>query len=136
MSQDKPPENRSVGGVDWSDPRLDALLKKTESWQLDNRSSFSPQDVRIHIGSKHDIDIGITVTNAGRPGTLVWEHELVMVVETNFPIEQGEVVRLDRLTSANVRTHWGTVVDSRQGRRAGDGQNHIYVHWIALRPNP
>jgi len=131
MTDPKPPAKKSTSRVDWSNPSLEALLKKTEGWQLDNRGSFPPQDVEVQIGWSGDGGIG--AVQSSRPGLLVWEHEQVMVIETNFPIEQGELVRIDRLVGDGVESVWGSLIESRHGLRTGDEQNGIHVHWINMR---
>lgn len=124
MSHFKPNSKLSNNQVDWDDPRLQSLLSKTESWKLDNRGSFAPIDVQLHLGW------GAT---SGRHATLVWETDQVMVVETRFSIPRGEQVRVDRLFAGSVRTVWGVVADGREGFREEDRQNGVYVHWLHVR---
>ncbi|WP_458071017.1 hypothetical protein [Rhodanobacter sp. BL-MT-08] len=131
MTDPKPPTKKSTSRVDWSDPRLEALLKKTESWQLDNRGSFQPQDIGVQIGWSGDAGVG--AVDSSRPGVLVWEHQQVMVIETNFPIEQGELVRIDRLVGDGVQIVWGSLIESRPGLRTEDGESGIHVHWVNMR---
>lgn len=119
------PQARWTGNrVDWDDDRLAALLKKTEGWTLDNRGTFDPRDVQLHIGW------GAT---AGRHATLVWEREQAVVVVTGFPIPVGEHVRIDRHAGEEVRSAWGVVVDGREGFRAEDRETGAWVHWLHLR---
>lgn len=110
--------------MDWSDPRLDALLKKTESWSLDNRGVFPEQTVLIHMGW------GAT---SGRPARLVWEREQAIVLVTDYPIPPGEPLRIDRHTGDSTRSAWGAVVDSRQGLRDEDRAQGLQVHWVHMR---
>jgi hypothetical protein len=131
MTDPKPPAKKSASRVDWSNPRLEALLKKTEGWQLDNRGSFPPQDVSVQIGWSGDTSVG--ATESSRPGVLVWEHEKVMVLATSFPIEQGELVRIDRLVGEQVEAAWGSLIESRPGLRVDDDEKHVHVHWINMR---
>jgi len=131
MSERKPPIKKSASRVDWSNPRLEALLKKTEGWQLDNRGSFPSQDVGIQLGWSGDAGVG--AVESSRSGLLVWEQEQVMVIETNFPIAQGELVRVDRQVGDNVETAWGSLIESRPGLRADDDENGIHVHWLNMR---
>jgi hypothetical protein len=131
MTAPKPPAKKSASRVDWSNPRLEALLKKTEGWQLDNRGSYPPQDVGVQIGWSGDTGVG--TAESSRPGVLVWEHEQVMVLETSFPIEQGELVRIDRLVGERVEAAWGSLIESRPGLRSEDDENHVHVHWINMR---
>ncbi|WP_266171863.1 hypothetical protein [Dyella subtropica] len=120
----KPPSKWSANTVDWTDPDLKALLHRSESWTLDNRGTFSPQSVQIHIGWG---------AGGGRPAMLVWERDQALVLETDFPIPDNEPVRIDRLTPAGLRCLWGTVVEGREGFRAEDKANGIYVHWVHVR---
>jgi len=124
MSHFKPNSKMSNNQVDWSDPHLESLLRKTESWKLDNRGAFSAVDVQIHVGWG---------ANTGRKAVLVWETDQVMVLETRFTIPQGEHVRVDRLYGDGMRTVWGVVAEGREGFREEDRQNGVYVHWLHLR---
>jgi hypothetical protein len=124
MSHHKPHSKPSNGRVDWSDPHLESLLRKTESWKLDNRGAYSPLEVQIHIG---------WAATTGKPALLVWERDQVMVLETHFPLTQGEHIRVDCHLGDSVRTVWGMVVEGREGNRTEDQANGIYVHWLHLR---
>lgn len=129
MTERKPASKKSANRVDWNHPHLEALLKKTEGWQLDNRGSFPPQNVQIQLGWTADAD----AVASGLPGLLVWEQGQVMVVETDFPIEQGELVRIDKPVGDGFQTMWGSLIESRPGLRDGDEENGIHVHWINMR---
>lgn len=121
MSHFKPHSKVSNHQVNWSDPQLEALLRKTESWKLDNRGAFPSQDVQVHVGWG---------ANTGRKAALVWENDRVLVLEAHFLIPQGEHVRVDRYYGESVRTVWGVVVEGREGFREEDRQNGVYVHWL------
>ena len=121
MSHIKSMPKASNNQVDWSDPDLEALLRKTEAWKLDNRGAFPAQDVQIHIGWG---------ASAARKGVLVWEAERVMVLETHFLLPQGEHVRVDRISAGNLRTVWTVVAEGREGFREEDKENGVYVHWL------
>jgi hypothetical protein len=123
MSHFKPNSKVSSNQVDWTDPRLEALLRKTEEWRLDNRGAFPVQEVQVQVG-----------WGAGTPrvANLVWEADKVMVLETQYWIPQGEHVRVDRQSDAGLRTVWAVVAEGREGFRAEDKQNGIYVHWLHL----
>lgn len=110
--------------VNWEDPLLASLLKKTESWQLDNRGTFAPLEVEIQLG-----------WGAGsfRPGTVVWQKDQVSVLETTFPIEPGVLVRIDRRVGDSLLTTLGTVLESRPGSRAHEQPGDVYVHWVIVR---
>lgn len=121
MSQIKSMPKVSNTQVDWSDPRLEALLRKTEEWKLDNRGAFPAQDVQIHLGWG---------ASAVRKAVLVWEADRVMVLEAKFLIPQGEHVRVDRISAGSMRTVWGVVAEGREGFRDEDKENGVYVHWL------
>ncbi|MBB5359806.1 hypothetical protein HDE76_003046 [Rhodanobacter sp. ANJX3] len=107
------------------------MLKKTEGWLLDNRGSFLPQDIEVRIGWV-DTMTSSSVDSA-RPGSLVWEHDQVMVIETNFTIEQGELIRIERMAGASVQTVCGTLIESRPGKRVNDVEKGIHLHWVNMR---
>lgn len=124
MSHFKPESKLSNHQVDWNDPRLEALLRKSEDWKLDNRGAQPPQEVQVQIG-----------WGAGgtRKAVLVWQSDRVMVLETRFQIPQGEHVRVDRVSGDGVRTGWGIVADGRPGFREEDTRNGVYVHWLHVK---
>jgi hypothetical protein len=124
MNHHKSFTQKPANRVDWSDPQLESLLRKTESWKLDNRGVFPEQQVEIHIGW------GAAV---GRPALLVWERDQAMVLATHFSLPQGEHVRVDSRLGDGIRTMWGVVVEGREGHRAEDRANGIHVHWLHMR---
>lgn len=124
MSHYKPNSKLSNNQVDWSDPHLESLLRKTESWKLDNRGGFPAVDVHVHVGWG---------ASSGRKAVLVWENDQVMVLETRFSIPRGEQVRVDRIYGDGLRTLWGIVAEGREGFREDDRKNGVYVHWLHVR---
>jgi len=120
----KPPSGPSSNTVDWSDPKLQSLLSKTEGWSLDNRGVFAPQACEVHVGWG---------AGAGRPGSLVYEQSGVFVVATQTIIPKGEQVRVDRVQGGILRSSWGVVVDGREGRRDEDRAQGIHVYWVHTR---
>ena len=124
MSFHKPPSKWNANKVDWEDPDLQALLQRSESWTLDNRGSFAPQPVEVHIGWG---------AGSGRPAMLVWERGQAMVLETQCPIAKDEPVRIDRHTATGLRSVWGVVADGRKGTREEDLEHGIHVHWVHVR---
>ncbi|WP_199099564.1 hypothetical protein [Dyella sp. ASV21] len=110
--------------VDWSDPRLQELLRKSESWKLDNRGTYIPKEVMIHLGWG---------ASTGRPAKLVWERDQVMMLETRFAIPVGEQVRVDEPQGDGLRSVWGVVAEGREGFRAEDRADGIHLHWLHLR---
>lgn len=124
MNYHKPLMQKPANRVDWSDPQLESLLRKTESWKLDNRNVYPEQEVEIHIG---------WAAAVGRPALLVWERDQAMVLATTFPLPHGEHVRVDSHLGEGVRTVWGMVVEGREGHRAEDRANGIHVYWLHVR---
>lgn len=110
--------------VDWSDPQLESLLRRSEGWQLDNRGGYSAQDVQIYVGWSGSV---------GRSAALVWERDKSMVVQTNFPIGKGEQVRVDKHLGESIRTLWGVVIEERKGQRDEDREKGIHLYWLHVR---
>ncbi|MGO4701444.1 hypothetical protein [Dyella sp. 2RAB6] len=120
----KTPARLTGNRVDWDDERLSALLKKTESWTLDNRDSADPLEVQLHVGWG---------ASSGRHASLVWERDQAVVLVTAFVIAVGQHVRIDRHVGEEVRSAWGVVVDGREGFRAEDREAGAWVHWVHVR---
>ncbi|WP_233841869.1 hypothetical protein [Dyella sp. 2HG41-7] len=116
--------NVSGTRVNWDDPQLASLLQRSESWSIDNRGGFSPQDVEIYVGWSGSI---------GRPAVLVWERGNAVVLETKFPIEKGEQIRVDKHLGDRIRTLWAMVVDGREGTRDEDRKNGVHIYWLQVR---
>lgn len=110
--------------VDWNDPRLQELLRRSESWKLDNRGTYEPKDIQLYLGWGASI---------GRAAILVWERDQVMMLETRFSIAVGEHVRVDEPRGESMRSVWGIVVEGREGFRAEDRAKGIHLHWLHLR---
>jgi hypothetical protein len=121
---DQPESGSSLNSVNWSDPQLQTLLSKTEGWSLDNRGVFVPVACELQIGWG---------AGAVKSATLVSEGNGVMVIEARFIIPKGEQVRVDRLQAGTLRSAWGSVVDGREGYRAGDRANGIHIYWVHTR---
>jgi hypothetical protein len=118
-SKDKPlPESNPV---DWSDPQLQKLLGKIESWNLDNREIHPRRNVQVQVGWK---------AAGSNDAVLVWKRDKVMVIEASFVIPAGEYVRIDTLHGDSMRRVWGVVVDGRPGRREEDCANRVNVYWL------
>lgn len=109
--------------VNWDDPELASLLKRSDSWQLDNRGGFTPQDVQVYLGWSGSV---------GRPAVLVWEREQSVVLEATFPLPDGEQVRVDKHLGDRIRTLWGVVVEGRAGVRAEDRARGIHLYWLRV----
>jgi hypothetical protein len=110
--------------VNWNDPELAALLKRSDSWQLDNRGGFMPQDVQVFLGWSGSV---------GRSAVLVWERGKSVVLEAPFPLSKGEQVRVDKHLGESIRTLWGVVVEGREGMRKEDRAHGIHLYWLQVR---
>ena len=110
--------------VNWNDPELAALLKRSDNWQLDNRGGFAPQDVLVYLGWSGSV---------GRSAILVWEHGKSVVLETPFPLGNGEHVRVDKHLGDRIRSLWGVVLEGREGLRAEDRARGIHLYWVQVR---
>jgi len=110
--------------VNWNDPELSSLLKRSETWQLDNRGGFTPQDVQVYLGWSSTV---------GRSAVLVWERDKSVVLEVDFPLGKGEQVRVDKHLGDSIRTLWGVVVEGREGVREEDRKRGIHLYWLHVR---
>ena len=123
MPRDKDfPEQQPVK-VDWSDPELQSLLRKTENWQLDKRRSFTPQEVLLHLRWS---------AGTPKPAKLLDMHEDMIVLQTAFPLPAGEHVRVDRPIGDPGTPLWGVVMQSRPGTRADELTQGSHLHWVRL----
>ncbi|GLQ90181.1 hypothetical protein GCM10007898_37560 [Dyella flagellata] len=117
---------RSVS-VDWDDPQLVSLLRRSENWSIDNRGGYTPQHVQVYLGWSNSV---------GRSATLVWERDTSVVLEATFPLARGEQVRVDKHLGHRVRTLWGVVVEGREGNREEDRRKGIHVYWLQVLNKP
>ncbi|GLQ51007.1 hypothetical protein ACFFJT_07365 [Dyella flava] len=114
----------SSARVNWNDPELSLLLKRSENWQLDNRGGFTPQDVQVYLGWSSTV---------GRSAMLVWERDKSVVLEVDFPLGKGDQVRVDKHLGDSIRTLWGVVVEGREGVREEDRRRGIHLYWLQVR---
>ncbi|EQD43793.1 hypothetical protein B1A_15490 [mine drainage metagenome] len=121
MPRDKKFPGQHPVKADWGDPELQALLKKTEQWQIDQRPGFVAEDVRI------DLRWGAGVPCAAR---LVDLHDEFFVLQTVLSLPVGEHVRVDRRVGDQATILWGEVMQSRAGMRAGDQILDGQFHWL------
>jgi hypothetical protein len=121
----KPHTQVSNLSINWNDPDLASLLKRSESWQLDNRGGHTPQDVQVYVGWSGTV---------GRSAMLMWERDQSVVLKTNFELGQGEQVRVDKHLGDRIRTLWGVVLEGREGSRQEDRQHGIHLYWLQIRP--
>ena len=109
--------------VNWSDPELASLLNRSDGWKLDNRGGYASQNVEVFAGWS---------SAAGRPAALVWERDQSAVIAADFPIGQGEQVRVERHMGGNVRVLFGVVIEGREGFREDDAQRGIRLYWLRV----
>jgi hypothetical protein len=109
--------------VNWSDPELASLLNRSKGWQLDNRGGYASQDVQVFVGWS---------SAAGRHAALVWERDQSAVIAADFPIGQGEQVRIERHMGDNLRIVFGVVIEGREGFREDDVKRGIRLYWLRV----
>jgi len=125
MGHDKSRSSVSIGAVDWNDPHLGSLLEKADSWRLDNRSNLPPQEVQVQLSTGW-----VTTNPVSKPALMVAKNDEVMVLVTRFPIPHGEHVRVDSPQDGGVRIAWGKVFEGREGHRAEDRENGLFLNWL------
>ncbi|RUL80150.1 hypothetical protein EKH80_01480 [Dyella choica] len=123
MGHDKSRSSVSVGTVDWSDPRLNDLLHKVDSWNIEQRSQVSGQDVEVRLTG------GWNASPVSKPAVLMSELDETLVLTTRFPLPHGEEVQVTKQTGVR----WGVVVQEREGHRAGDREQGVFVNWLRVR---
>ncbi len=112
--------------VDWNTPELDALLKKSDSWQIDSRSYNARQEVEIHIGWG---------THRCEPASVACEDDRAIVIETTASIASGEHVRVDKLSDNRTHSQWTIVMEGRPGVRESDRERNNHVYWLHNAPS-
>jgi len=127
MGHDKTRSSVSIGNVDWNDPQLSDLLKKVDSWNIDNRSHLPPQEVQIRV------TCGWNASNISKPALLISELDGMMVLATSFPLPHGEEVQVNSQAGGSSRTRWGVVTEEREGHRATDRGQSLFLNWLRLR---
>lgn len=120
-SQAKDPTSRLVD-VDWNDPKLQELLKKTENMRLDNRGMFKARRVLLRR-SWHPSGAASEVLLVADPGSGR------LTVLTDFPLDLGDPVTIDKELASN--TEAGIllceVVGCRRGNRPEDAGRKVFV---------
>jgi hypothetical protein len=107
--------------IDWDAAELRTLLEKIDGWKLDNRALRDPVPCELFLGWG---------AGDGKPATLVYESDGVMVVEAPWILPRGESVRTDYVQAGARRCRWGVVAEGRPGRRAEDSDHGTHVYWI------
>ncbi|WP_051849171.1 hypothetical protein [Thiomonas sp. FB-Cd] len=120
----------SLVDVDWDDPRLQDLLQKIEGLRLDSRGTFKAGPARLHLGLhvKSGADssgIPVTVVGDCGPGCLV--------IKTDFALQPGEPVTLDRRLATGVgRLLQCDVERCQSGSRAEDQGQRVFISWLRV----
>ena len=127
MGHDKTRSSVSIGEVDWSSPQLSDLLKKADGWNIDQRSHLHPQEVQIRI------TCGWSAGDASESALLIAEIDGAMVLATRIPLPHGVEVEVSCQTGGNLRTRSGVVVEEREGQRAEDRQQGLFLNWVRIR---
>jgi len=127
MTRDKNRSDVHVGDVDWSQPQLNELLQKIDGLSLDHRSEAPPSEVKIRIMSGWD------TSPADKPAKLVAKVDDVMVLATRFPLPHGVEVQVSDLPGGGPTTRWAVVTEEREGVRAEDKAQLIYLNWLRPR---
>lgn len=113
---------KNANAVNWSDPRIQKLLERSEGWQIDNRGTHTPTQVKIHLGMG---------ASGFKPVQLMYMRDKVAIIVADFSIPPGEHVRIDTAVGDTLRSCYGTVRHARPGQRADDQGEH--VHWVHIR---
>ena len=127
MARDKNRSDVHVGDVDWSKPQLNELLQRIDGLSLDHRSETPPSEVKIRIVSGWD------TSPADKPAMLVAKVDGVMVLATRFPLPHGVEVQVSGLPGGGPAPRWAVVTEEREGVRAEDKAQLIYLNWLRPR---
>ena len=127
MAHNKDRTRVSIGDVDWDDPKLKALLDKTDGLSIDNRSQLPGTRVEIRVASGWD------ASTDGKPALLVGESDGLLVLVTRFPLPSGGDVQLTGLPGGGPQPCWAVVSDEREGLREGDREQGLFLNWLRPR---
>lgn len=121
------PNNETLE-VDWEDPKLQELLKKSEGLRLDGRGAFKQRPVQLWMSAQ--------AGGVARDGRLVGDTgKGVLTVLAGFPLERGMPVSLGIPAngSAAVGRQVCQVLDCRLGNRTEDKGRKVYVIHLKTR---
>lgn len=127
MAHNKMRSRVDVGEVDWSTPRLNELLQKVDGWSIDHRNQFTPQPVQIRIAC------GCDTSPAVKPAWLVANMNGILVLSTPFPLPLGGDVQVIGLPGTGPAVRWAVVTDEREGARAEDRGQGVFLNWLRPR---
>lgn len=127
MAHNKERSRVAVADVDWDDPRLEGLLDKTEGLSLDQRSGDPGVAVSIRVAAGWE-------TSAANKHALLMAHvDETLVLATEFPLPHGVDVQVIGLPGSGPETRWAVVTDEREGSRAEDRGQGIFLQWLRPR---
>ncbi|MDE2255355.1 MAG: hypothetical protein KGL42_13985 [Betaproteobacteria bacterium] len=122
------PTSRLVD-VDWSDPRLQELLEKPQGLRLDDRGTYRPRRIRVHLGWHPPRPDG----DGWLPALLVWDTghgDLVIQTQTRL-LRPGDPMTLDKTpNSAPGRVERGEIMQCRAGARPEDQGKDVFLAWV------
>ncbi|WP_031404890.1 hypothetical protein [Thiomonas sp. FB-Cd] len=127
------PTSRLVD-VDWNDPRLQELLKKTEGLRLDDRGTYKPRRIRVHPGW-HPLGAN---RGAWVPALLVWDtgHGDLVIQMQPMPLRPGDPMTLDKAPNGvEARLEHGEIMQCRAGVRPEDEGKDVFLVWVHV-PTP
>ncbi len=127
MAHNKDRTRVSIGDVDWDDPKLKALLDKTDGLSIDHRSQLPGTRVEIRVAS------GWEASTDGKPALLVGETDGLLVLVTRFPLPRGGEVQLNGLPGGGPQPRWAVVSEEREGLREGDREEGLFLNWLRPR---
>ena len=127
MAHNKDRTRVSVGNVDWDDPKLKALLDKTDGLSIDNRSELPGTRVEVRVASGWD------ASAEGKPALLVAETDGLLVLVTRFPLPHGGEVQVTGLPGGGPQARWAVVSDEREGQRVEDQEQGLFLNWLRPR---
>lgn len=127
MAHNKNRSDYAVGNVDWTNPELSELLEKIDGLSLEQRSNNPPRRVQIRVATGWD-------ANASESSALLMGRiDGAMIVATKSPLPHGGEVEVSGIPGDGSRSLWAVVIDERQGCRAEDKDQSIYLNWLRPR---
>jgi hypothetical protein len=116
--------------VNWDDPQLQDLLKKTEGLRLDDRNTFHARWVKWRLGWHQDAQAA-----SWQAGLLVWDdHQGRLVLQTRSQeLQAADPVAVDLAPQGMpARIVLGEVLQSRPGQRAEDQGREVFFTSIQV----
>jgi hypothetical protein len=127
MAHNKERSRVSVGDVDWSDPKLNELLKKTDGLSIDHRSQMPGTEVKIRVAGGWD------TSAEEQSALLVADSDGLLVLVTRFPLSRGGEVQLSGVPGGGSQPLWAVVSDEREGQRIQDQGQELFLSWLRPR---